>query len=295
MNGEMLLYGYKFERNIHLNFGRRAVLIPQGEYGTGHDIFQFLQKFFNGRDFSDCYLDAGLGMALNGDAMYGNEYEVFYIPPVVDTAEATKVLRKTLLGKLWRQMFREESARLEVVQKEIDRAVVQPLNAFLHNYHIHYTNDGGDILTYCKLLSLTGVQDGAELILEEVSQYDMKRLLVDTVGRLEVSSPRILLLELPEYALTAGQTVWFFQQLQASPIEYILILTHDDAVLQAVSNIYYYHYITPQGICTFDDWEEILPDMLDYDKREVESYILRQLLTEVRDDRLRQFIQENIR
>lgn len=295
MNGEMLLYGYKFKRKISLNFSQRAVLIPQGEYCTGYNIFQFLLKFFNGRDFSDCYTDAGLGISLNGDALYGNEYDVFYVPPIVQAAEATKVLRKTLLGRLWQQMFREESARLEAVQKEIDQAVVQPLNNFLNKYNMNYTNDGGDILTYCKLLSLTGVHDHAELNLEEVNQYDRKRLLLDIIGRLETVNPRILLFELPEYALTTEETAALFQQIQASPIEYILILTHDNAVLQAVSNIYYYHYITSQGICTFDDWEEILPDMLDYDKREIERYILRQLLTEVRDDRLRQFIRDNIR
>lgn len=52
MNGAMVLYGYKFTKKIYLNFGKRVVFISHGEYSRGHDIFQFLQKFFNNRDFS---------------------------------------------------------------------------------------------------------------------------------------------------------------------------------------------------------------------------------------------------
>lgn len=295
MNGAMVLYGYKFTKKIYLNFGKRVVFISHGEYSRGHDIFQFLQKFFNNRDFSNEYIANGLGISLNGERLHGNEYEVFYISPIVNAGEATKVLRKTLLGKLWQQLFQEKNTSLKFVSDTVDKYIVNELNVFLNNYNLQYTNDGGDVLSYCKLLEMTAIEDGIEHNLDEIAQFDIKRLLLDTVGKLETNKPKLLLLELPEYGLTARQADDFFQQIKESPIEHIILVTQTEAVLQATNNIFYYHYVTSKGVCTFEDWEEMLFDMQDYDEKAIEQYILKQLITGIKDFRLSQFVDENSR
>lgn len=72
-------------------------------------------------------------------------------------------------------------------------------------------------------------------------------------------------------------------------------MTQTEAVLQATNNIFYYHYVTSKGVCTFEDWEEMLFDMQDYDEKAIEQYILKQLITGIKDFRLSQFVDENSR
>ena len=295
MNGEMLLYGYKFARKISINFNYRTVLVPKGEYKIGHDIFQFLYTFFGSRDFSNIYFDKGLGIMLNGMAMHGSEYEVFYLPPLVDVQESVKLLKKSLLGRLFQQIFSNEAAEMAIMQQTVQEILAGRMNKVLEKYHMQCNCDTVNILDYGKLLSISGAGSEGDLQLNDVSQYDVKRMVADIVGSLPVAKPRLLLAELPEYALASEQVEAFMQMLVDSPIEYIIFLTQDESILQFYNNIYYYHCIMPNGICSFEDWEEMAEDGIDCDMEHIKQRIMKQFFSDIYDAGLKKYFKDNTR
>ena len=79
MNGEWIVYGYKFHKKVHLNLSDRVVFLSSGNYELVYNVFNFMCKFFNKQNFSDVYLDAGTGLISYGSKLTGIEFLLFRV------------------------------------------------------------------------------------------------------------------------------------------------------------------------------------------------------------------------
>ena len=293
MNGEMLLYGYRFPQKIRFNFLERTIFVSPHEQGLVHDIFDFLQRFFSKQDFSDTYLDRGLGLYLNDCPLHGNEYEVYRIPPLVHSAEVLKVLKKTLLGQLWQQMFCGRDAALEEVRQSLLMQVSSDLNRFLAPFHLQYRCAEEGILDFCKLMTLEALDGEEGIQLEESTQYDLKRLMLSAIGQLDTKRPKILLLEYPELGLYPAQVEQLFVMLRDVQVESVLIQTMDGRIAALCPSLYSYHYVHDGSICMFDDWDELLEAYPSASLEHIEQSLIQQLFSDKQSDELRKYIRNN--
>ena len=154
MNGEMLLYGYRFKKKIQLNFSERMVFLSTGEYSLAYSIMEFLDRFFNKRHFSDAFLDRGLGVCVNGSPLKGSEFTAYRLPAIIQGVEELKVLKKNLLGRFVQHLFAEKAEDLQRVVSSLDDHILKTINAELLPYRLRYRCGEEGILDFWKMFVL---------------------------------------------------------------------------------------------------------------------------------------------
>ena len=135
------------------------------------------------------------------------------------------------------------------------------LNEIMEKYHMRFRCGSESILDFAKIFSLEVWEEERVISLIEADQFSLKCLMLDLIAVLETKKPRLLLLEYPEYGLTAKQGRDLLARACGSKIEYILLHTQAESIRDFCPHIYAYHFVNEQGICTFDDYEELAEDI----------------------------------
>ena len=285
MNGEMMLYGYRFKKKIQLNFSNRMVFLSAGEYSLVYNIFEFLERFFNRKHFSDVFLDKGLGVYLNGSPMKDSEFTVYRLPALIQGGEELKVLKKNLLGRFVQHLFTEKAEDLQQVVSSLDEYILKTINAELSPYHLRYRCGDDGILDFWKMFVLDAMDENNEVIeVNDLNQFSLKEMLVDFVEKLPVRQAKLLLVEYPEYGLDPQQTEAIFRKLIDGNFEYVMIHTQAESIKKYCQNIYSYHVVNEDGMYGFDEYDDLERKIQEqysiYDEKQIEQQIISELFSE---------------
>ena len=85
MNGELVLSGYRLLEPVHINLQAITIVVPQDDFRTMPVIFDFIERYFDKRRFSQQYPFNTLN--LNNSVCRDDEFEILYIPSRVDSTE----------------------------------------------------------------------------------------------------------------------------------------------------------------------------------------------------------------
>ena len=107
MNGELVLSGYRLLEPVHINLQAITIVVPQDDFRTMPVIFDFIERYFDKRSFSQQYPFNTLN--LNNSVCRDDEFEILYIPSRVDSTELFKIAKKSLLGKITEKIYKEVS------------------------------------------------------------------------------------------------------------------------------------------------------------------------------------------
>lgn len=285
MNGEWIVYGYKFHKKVHLNLSDRVAFLSSGNYELVYNVFNFMSKFFNKQNFSDVYLDAGTGLISNGSKLTGNEFLLFRIPPVVNAVEELKILKKSLLGQLMLRVFSAEEKRFKAVMNVFQEEIVQEMNMIMRPYYVQFSCGEEGILNFSKLVVEEIVnKDMDEVLPDEAEQFYLKSMLLDIIAMLPASKPKLVLLEYPEYGMNEQQVGVFLKKVKECEIDNIMIHTQTKQVQACCPSIYSYHIISEKGICAFDEFGELERELQllhpELDRQEIENEVRKALFGE---------------
>lgn len=260
MDGEVILRGTRLNENQFLNFQQLAIVTDHDDAYTVPLVFDYLDGYFVGDDIAD---EISL-FTMNGDNCKKSTFTVFRIRPWIDADTVLKFQKKQLLGLLTEQLLKTvEKQDIDNVLSSLNGKILSPIEDFLRTHGFS---------VYCENLNFSLVSKIIDLKKDEINdtttgytQYQLKSLLIDIVSKLKTDNYKLLLWELPEYAVSSSEFSLLMKQLRdmSSDIDNIIVYTKNLDICNYFGNIYSYHLCKNGKIRGMDDYDEFEQILLD--------------------------------
>lgn len=258
MDGELVLSGYKLLEPVHINLQDITIIVPQDDFKTMPVIFEFIERYFDKRRFSQQYQFSML--QINNRECRDNEFEILYIPPRVDSSEIFKIAKRSLLGKLTEKVYKEISlSERENCFNQLYTTIFTPINKLLSKYNLICEYNANDFWSLSKLIDLLSNDVGLYSAFDERSQYDLKYMLIDIFAQLDNGKKKLLLLDLPEYGVSNDEYYSLLDCLNKnnSNINNSIIYTQSCNITTVYEKPLYYHIVKNNQVWGMEDYDEI--------------------------------------
>lgn len=296
MEGIFSLDGYKLNKRIYINLQRVTILTAHNDYYTPVIIFDLLDSYFNKKDFSDTFLNKGVFVSLNEKKLNPQDLIVFRLRPTVNLENELKITKKTILGQILNQKFCEKQDIYNKVLFYLQKDIISKLDEELINYGLKSQIVEENIFNFAKLIEIENYIDENPVFFKEQDQYLAKSLIVNLINKLHTKKLKLLLCELPEYALKEDEYKKFLKTLkQCDNIENIIIYTNSENTNTIFRDIYTYHIVKENSVLGFDDYDRILGLLIEkYNYRKSETEITELIINSIFFEREFKQIFENI-
>lgn len=258
MEGELVLSGYKLLEPVHINLQTVTIMVPQDDFRTMPTIFEFIERYFDKRRFSQQYPFNTVN--LNNRVCRDDEFEILYIPSRIDSTELFKIAKKSLLGKIAERIYKEISlSEREKCFNQFNSVILSPINELLSRYNLICKSNMNDFWSFSKVIDLLSNDMEMYGTFEERSQYDLKYMLVDLFAELDTGKKKLLLFDLPEQGLSTEEFYDLFDYLnkKCSNIDNIIVYTQSSAITKIYEKPLCYHLVKDNQIWGMDDYDEI--------------------------------------
>ena len=272
MEGIFSLDGYKLNKRIYINLQKVTILTAHNDYYTPVIIFDLLDSYFNKKDFSDTFLNKGVFVSLNEKKLNPQDLIVFRLRPTVNLENELKITKKTILGQILNQKFCEKQDIYNKVLFYLQKDIISKLDEELINYGLKSQIVEENIFNFAKLIEIENYIDENPVFFKEQDQYLAKSLIVNLINKLHTKKSKLLLCELPEYALKEDEYKKFLKTLkQCDNIE------------------------KENSVLGFDDYDRILGLLIEkYNYRKSETEITELIINSIFFEREFKQIFENI-
>ena len=296
MEGIFSLDGYKLNKRIYINLQKVTILTAHNDYYTPVIIFDLLDSYFNKKDFSDTFLNKGVFVSLNEKKLNPQDLIVFRLRPTVNLENELKITKKTILGQILNQKFCEKQDIYNKVLFYLQKDIISKLDEELINYGLKSQIVEENIFNFAKLIEIENYIDENPVFFKEQDQYLAKSLIVNLINKLHTKKSKLLLCELPEYALKEDEYKNFLKTLkQCDNIENIIIYTNSENTNTIFRDIYTYHIVKENSVLGFDDYDRILGLLIEkYNYRKSETKITELIINSIFFEREFKQIFENI-
>lgn len=296
MEGIFSLDGYKLNKRIYINLQKVTILTAHNDYYTPVIIFDLLDSYFNKKDFSDTFLNKGVFVSLNEKKLNPQDLIVFRLRPTVNLENELKITKKTILGQILNQKFCEKQDIYNKVLFYLQKDIISKLDEELINYGLKSQIVEENIFNFAKLIEIENYIDENPVFFKEQDQYLAKLLIVNLINKLHTKKSKLLLCELPEYALKEDEYKKFLKTLkQCDNIENIIIYTNSENTNTIFRDIYTYHIVKENSVLGFDDYDRILGLLIEkYNYRKSETEITELIINSIFFEREFKQIFENI-
>lgn len=296
MEGIFSLDGYKLNKRIYINLQKVTILTTHNDYYTPVIIFDLLDSYFNKKDFSDTFLNKGVFVSLNEKKLNPQDLIVFRLRPTVNLENELKITKKTILGQILNQKFCEKQDIYNKVLFYLQKDIISELDEELINYGLKSQIVEENIFNFAKLIEIENYIDENPVFFKEQDQYLVKSLIVNLINKLQTKKSKLLLCELPEYALKEDEYKKFLKTLkQCDNIENIIIYTNSEYTNTIFRDIYTYHIVKENSVLGFDDYDRILGLLIEkYNYRKSETEITELIINSIFCEREFKQIIENI-
>jgi len=296
MEGIFSLDGYKLNKRIYINLQKVTILTAHNDYYTPVIIFDLLDSYFNKKDFSDTFLNKGVFVSLNEKKLNPQDLIVFRLRPTVNLENELKITKKTILGQILNQKFCEKQDIYNKVLFYLQKDIISKLDEELINYGLKSQIVEENIFNFAKLIEIENYIDENPVFFKEQDQYLAKSLIVNLINKLHTKKSKLLLCELPEYALKEDEYKKFLKILkQCDNIENIIIYTNSENTNTIFRDIYTYHIVKENSVLGFDDYDRILGLLIEkYNYRKSETEITELIINSIFFEREFKQIFENI-
>lgn len=296
MEGIFSLDGYKLKKRIYINLQKVTILTAHNDYYTPVIIFDLLDSYFNKKDFSDTFLNKGVFVSLNEKKLNPQDLIVFRLRPTVNLENELKITQKTILGQILNQKFCEKQDIYNKVLFYLQKDIISKLDEELINYGLKSQIVEENIFNFAKLIEIENYIDENPVFFKEQDQYLAKSLIVNLINKLHTKKSKLLLCELPEYALKEDEYKKFLKTLkQCDNIENIIIYTNSENTNTIFRDIYTYHIVKENSVLGFDDYDRILGLLIEkYNYRKSETEITELIINSIFFEREFKQIFENI-
>lgn len=296
MEGIFSLDGYKLNKRIYINLQKVTILTTHNDYYTPVIIFDLLDSYFNKKDFSDTFLNKGVFVSLNEKKLNPQDLIVFRLRPTVNLENELKITKKTILGQILNQKFCEKQDIYNKVLFYLQKDIISELDEELINYGLKSQIVEENIFNFAKLIEIENYIDENPVFFKEQDQYLVKSLIVNLINKLQTKKSKLLLCELPEYALKEDEYKKFLKTLkQCDNIENIIIYTNSEYTNTIFRDIYTYHIVKENSVLGFDDYDRILGLLIEkYNYRKSETEITELIINSIFCEREFKQIFENI-
>lgn len=296
MEGIFSLDGYKLNKRIYINLQKVTILTAHNDYYTPVIIFDLLDSYFNKKDFSDTFLNKGVFVSLNEKKVNPQDLIVFRLRPTVNLENELKITKKTILGQILNQKFCEKQDIYNKVLFYLQKDIISKLDEELINYGLKSQIVEENIFNFAKLIEIENYIDENPVFFKEQDQYLAKSLIVNLINKLHTKKLKLLLCELPEYALKEDEYKKFLKTLkQCDNIENIIIYTNSENTNTIFRDIYTYHIVKENSVLGFDDYDRILGLLIEkYNYRKSETEITELIINSIFFEREFKQIFENI-
>lgn len=296
MEGIFSLDGYKLNKRIYINLQKVTILTTHNDYYTPVIIFDLLDSYFNKKDFSDTFLNKGVFVSLNEKKLNPQDLIVFRLRPTVNLENELKITKKTILGQILNQKFCEKQDIYNKVLFYLQKDIISKLDEELINYGLKSQIVEENIFNFAKLIEIENYIDENPVFFKEQDQYLAKSLIVNLINKLHTKKSKLLLCELPEYALKEDEYKKFLKTLkQCDNIENIIIYTNSENTNTIFRDIYTYHIVKENSVLGFDDYDRILELLIEkYNYRKSETEITELIINSIFFEREFKQIFENI-
>ena len=249
MEGIFSLDGYKLNKRIYINLQKVTILTAHNDYYTPVIIFDLLDSYFNKKDFSDTFLNKGVFVSLNEKKLNPQDLIVFRLRPTVNLENELKITKKTILGQILNQKFCEKQDIYNKVLFYLQKDIISKLDEELINYGLKSQIVEENIFNFAKLIEIENYIDENPVFFKEQDQYLAKSLIVNLINKLHTKKSKLLLCELPEYALKEDEYKKFLKTLkQCDNIENIIIYTNSENTNTIFRDIYTYHIVKENSV-----------------------------------------------
>lgn len=296
MEGIFSLDGYKLNKRIYINLQKVTILTAHNDYYTPVIIFDLLDSYFNKKDFSDTFLNKGVFVSLDEKKLNPQDLIVFRLRPTVNLENELKITKKTILGQILNQKFCEKQDIYNKVLFYLQKDIISKLDEELINYGLKSQIVEENIFNFAKLIEIENYIDENPVFFKEQDQYLAKSLIVNLINKLHTKKSKLLLCELPEYALKEDEYKNFLKTLkQCDNIENIIIYTNSENTNTIFRDIYTYHIVKENSVLGFDDYDRILGLLIEkYNYRKSETEITELIINSIFFEREFKQIFENI-
>ena len=296
MEGIFSLDGYKLNKRIYINLQKVTILTAHNDYYTPVIIFDLLDSYFNKKDFSDTFLNKGVFVSLNEKKLNPQDLIVFRLRPTVNLENELKITKKTILGQILNQKFCEKQDIYNKVLFYLQKDIISKLDEELINYGLKSQIVEENIFNFAKLIEIENYIDENPVFFKEQDQYLAKSLIVNLINKLHTKKLKLLLCELPEYALKEDEYKKFLKTLkQCDNIENIIIYTNSENTNTIFRDIYTYHIVKENSVLGFDDYDRIVGLLIEkYNYRKSETEITELIINSIFFEREFKQIFENI-
>lgn len=296
MEGIFSLDGYKLNKRIYINLQKVTILTAHNDYYTPVIIFDLLDSYFNKKDFSDTFLNKGVFVSLNEKKLNPQDLIVFRLRPTVNLENELKITKKTILGQILNQKFCEKQDIYNKVLFYLQKDIISKLDEELINYGLKSQFVEENIFNFAKLIEIENYIDENPVFFKEQDQYLAKSLIVNLINKLHTKKLKLLLCELPEYALKEDEYKKFLKTLkQCDNIENIIIYTNSENTNTIFRDIYTYHIVKENSVLGFDYYDRILGLLIEkYNYRKSETEITELIINSIFFEREFKQIFENI-
>lgn len=296
MEGIFSLDGYKLNKRIYINLQKVTILTAHNDYYTPVIIFDLLDSYFNKKDFSDTFLNKGVFVSLNEKKLNPQDLIVFRLRPTVNLENELKITKKTILGQILNQKFCEKQDIYNKVLFYLQKDIISKIDEELINYGLKSQIVEENIFNFAKLIEIENYIDENPVFFKEQDQYLAKSLIVNLINKLHTKKSKLLLCELPEYALKEDEYKKFLKTLkQCDNIENIIIYTNSENTNTIFRDIYTYHIVKENSVLGFDDYDRILGLLIEkYNYRKSETEITELIINSIFFEREFKQIFENI-
>lgn len=296
MEGIFSFDGYKLNKRIYINLQKVTILTAHNDYYTPVIIFDLLDSYFNKKDFSDTFLNKGVFVSLNEKKLNPQDLIVFRLRPTVNLENELKITKKTILGQILNQKFCEKQDIYNKVLFYLQKDIISKLDEELINYGLKSQIVEENIFNFAKLIEIENYIDENPVFFKEQDQYLAKSLIVNLINKLHTKKLKLLLCELPEYALKEDEYKKFLKTLkQCDNIENIIIYTNSENTNTIFRDIYTYHIVKENSVLGFDDYDRILGLLIEkYNYRKSETEITELIINSIFFEREFKQIFENI-
>lgn len=264
MDGELLLSGYKLLEPVHINLQDVTIVVPQDDFRTIPVIFEFIERYFDKRRFSQQY-QFNIVQINNRDCR-DDDFETLYVPPRVDPSELFKIAKKSLLGKITEKVYKEISlSEREKCFDQLYTTVLSPINKLLSKYSLICECNANDFWSLSKLIELLSSDMELYGAFDERSQYDLKYMLIDLFAQLDNGKKKLLLLDLPEQGMSDDEFYSLLDCLNKnkSSLNNSIIYTQSCNIASVYDKPLCYHIVKNNLVWGMDDYDEIENLLLD--------------------------------
>ena len=254
MNGELVLSGYRLLEPVHINLQAITIVVPQDDFRTIPVIFDFIERYFDKRRFSQQYPFNILN--LNNSVCRDDEFEILYIPSRV----LFKIAKKSLLGKITEKIYKEVSiSEREKCFNQLNSVILSPINELLSRYNLICESNMNDFWSFSKIIDVLSNDIEVYGTFDERSQYDLKYMLVDLFAELDIGKKKLLLLDLPEQGLSTEEfhSLLDYLNKKGSNIDNAIVYTQSSAITNIYEKPLCYHIVKDNQIWGMDDYDEI--------------------------------------